>query len=531
MITNWTNKDIEEILVQLDTMGLPFENYQLSNLRNGLNLLGSGSYANVYGARKLNSEKEKYAIKIIGFADRHVAADTFVETVKQTKDTGFLHDNFVQVYDFVQLKVWIEGSTRVVNVEKVPEEETLVAPGDYLFLQCLVMEKLDSVFVSKRYEKPTLYPDKLATFDENEILKLVYDVGVALEKSHAYKLLHRDVKLENIFFDEERNTYKLGDFGIAKLTDDGMAQTRAFTKGYGAPEVIAALESYDCTADIYSLGMVMYVLLNKLCFPCSDGYYVNVEEQYRQGYVFPKPDGVREDVYEIVKKMCAYDYRNRYQSMKECLADLSGALYGKLAKYKEKHQKEALILGAILAPIGCVLGKMAFSSFIEVDVNFWNCLYLIVAMSEGFLKKTKAFMPVCTCVFWIGLVLWVVNGFSLPYLILLLVLWFSEGKNASIIAGSVLAAILADKFLPLAYVVEYKWIAVTTLLLAVILLLQTRLLELRSRELTDVLFKNNAYWALATIVCFFVGFFYDSRIAICGVLFCAFWFVRERVLS
>ena len=94
-----------------------------------------------------------------------------------------------------------------------------------------------------------------------------------------------------------------------------------------------------------------------------------------------------------------------------------------------------------------------------------------------------------------------------------------------------MAAILADKFLPLAYVVEYKWIAVTTLLLAVILLLQTRLLELRSRELIDILFKNNAYWAVATIVCFFVGFFYDSRIAICGVLFCAFWFVRERVLS
>ena len=44
---------------------------------------------------------------------------------------------------------------------------------------------------------------------------------------HNSGYLHRDIKLENIFWDEESRQYKLGDFGIAKYIGDGDAETKA----------------------------------------------------------------------------------------------------------------------------------------------------------------------------------------------------------------------------------------------------------------------------------------------------------------
>ena len=85
--------------------------------------------------------------------------------------------------------------------------------------------------------------------------------------------------------------YKLGDFGIALKTAEGMASTVAYTDGYGAPEIIRRSDDkYDVTADIYSLGMTLYVLLNRLKFPGSKGYRVNAKLQYEKDFVLPRPE-------------------------------------------------------------------------------------------------------------------------------------------------------------------------------------------------------------------------------------------------
>ena len=111
---------------------------------------------------------------------------------------------------------------------------------------------------------------------------MAYDIGLALKEAHLKNIIHRDIKLENIFYSDSDHRYKLGDFGISCITDDGMASTVAFTKGYGAPEVVGTLEDkYDCTADIYSFGMTLYVLINKLRFPSSKNYHPNIE-QYKK---------------------------------------------------------------------------------------------------------------------------------------------------------------------------------------------------------------------------------------------------------
>ena len=134
-------------------------------------------------------------------------------------------------------------------------------------------------------------PEELQAFDEEEIINLSYQIGEALKVAHSKKLLHRDIKLENVFYDSKSQKYKLGDFGIARMTDDGMASTTAFTRGYGAPEVVSTLDDrYDNTSDLYSFGMMIYVLMNRLRFPESQNYHVNISVQYAPGYRVPRPE-------------------------------------------------------------------------------------------------------------------------------------------------------------------------------------------------------------------------------------------------
>ena len=87
-------------------------------------------------------------------------------------------------------------------------------------LQFVLMEKIDSVITRTKGGNIKMTPESLANGDEQEILKLAYDIGLALKRAHNKNVLHRDVKLENVFYSEKKKQYKLGDFGIAKKTEE-----------------------------------------------------------------------------------------------------------------------------------------------------------------------------------------------------------------------------------------------------------------------------------------------------------------------
>ncbi|MBQ8002911.1 MAG: serine/threonine protein kinase [Clostridia bacterium] len=95
-----------------------------------------------------------------------------------------------------------------------------------------------------------------------DVIKLGKDIATALIACHKNNIIHRDIKDENIFVAND-GSYKLGDFGVSKkLKDRSRAESMKGTPNYIAPEVYLGKGTYDNTVDIYSLGIVMYKLLN-----------------------------------------------------------------------------------------------------------------------------------------------------------------------------------------------------------------------------------------------------------------------------
>ena len=565
MISFWTNEDMEAILVQPNHQNLPFKEYEFSALGEGLSLLGSGASANVYEAVTKDKKKTEAAIKVIGFGNRHVDSLAFLSSVVAQMELGLYEDNVVKIYASIDLKVWIEGEHDVVKIEEIHSYEEDEPAGNCLHLQFILMEKLSPVLRTNRFQHK-LIPDKLERYDEKEILKLAYEIGTAINCAHKNGLIHRDIKLENIFYEPRGEHYKLGDFGIARTTDDGMASTVAFTKGYGAPEVVGTLEDkYDCTADIYSFGMMLYVLLNDLRFPESKNYHPNVC-QYVQGYIPPDPLNGSDELVRIVQKMINFDPDDRYQSMKEVLKEFGKLQYGHRIVYQREHKSTLLALGTAFALMGAAVWKLSFMQGLNLDFSIWEYLFCGLCIGRSVLsiyKKETGWISMS--IFGLGIYLLFMSGFSWGWFLLLIFIASYGHIFVGILGGSAMVAnvtylIMRTDSLSVSEFSEYRWVAVLLLSLAGVLLDGHSLLGDRIEQITKGYFGKNLFWILATvdyvILAFIAGDIAISNttsfsgyqrllgtenvnwilswnpglVGICGAGFCVIWMVREWFL-
>jgi len=158
------------------------------------------------------------------------------------------------------------------------------------------------------------------TYSERDAANIIRQVLEAVDFMHKNGIAHRDLKPENILVTGPNNDIiKVSDFGLSKDFGKEKLKTACGTPDYVAPEVLRGA-SYDNTVDIWSIGVISYILL---CgFP---PFYGSTDQQIferilRAEYDFPSPDWdqISDDAKEFVGAILILDYRLRPHA-EQCL--------------------------------------------------------------------------------------------------------------------------------------------------------------------------------------------------------------------
>ncbi|KAK6321567.1 hypothetical protein J4Q44_G00085430 [Coregonus suidteri] len=156
-------------------------------------------------------------------------------------------------------------------------------------------------------------------FTEREGSEIMRDIGTAIEFLHNMNIAHRDIKPENLLYTHQKSngTLKLTDFGFAKETTlHNLLQTPCYTPYYVAPEVLGP-EKYDKSCDMWSLGVIMYILLCGFPpFYSNTGQAISpgMKRRIRMGqYEFPKPEWaeVSEEAKQLIHQLLMTDPNDR----------------------------------------------------------------------------------------------------------------------------------------------------------------------------------------------------------------------------
>ncbi len=156
---------------------------------------------------------------------------------------------------------------RAVNDIRHPNIVEVTDFGQFGSLYCIVMEFLEGETLGARL-------NRVRTFDEAAVVRIMKQCTSALGAAHDQGLVHRDIKPENIFLREHPDYpdfVKLLDFGIAKLLGSETAvghhtKTGSVlgTPSYMSPEQCLGEAALDIRSDVYSLGIVIYQMLTGL---------------------------------------------------------------------------------------------------------------------------------------------------------------------------------------------------------------------------------------------------------------------------
>ncbi len=252
--------------------------------------LGRGGMAIVFKAKEKQLDRE-VAIKVLPFS---LAFDKeFVERFQREARTSakLEHPNIIPIYR-------VGKSGRVI----------------YFVMKFLRGKPLSSVLAARGSLPPL------------EIRKILAEVARALAYAHKKEIVHRDIKPDNIMFDEHGHAV-VTDFGIAKAASGGKLTGTGMSIGtphYMSPEQAKA-QPLDGRSDIYSLGVVAYqCLTGAVPFDGEDSFSIGYKHIMEEIPTPPIDTHDKRTLFEIIKKMMAKVPDQRFQNAEELVAVLEG---------------------------------------------------------------------------------------------------------------------------------------------------------------------------------------------------------------
>jgi len=216
-------------------------------------LLGQGTFAKVYSAKNVLT-KETVAIKVV------------------SKDKA----EKARMMEQIKREISIMRLVRHPNV--VALKEVMATRGRIYF----VMEYIKGGELFDRVAKGRL--------SEEVARKYFQQLISAIDYCHSRGVSHRDLKPENLLLDENGNL-KVTDFGLSALPEhlrhDGLLHTQCGTPAYVAPEVVNKQGYNGAKADLWSCGVILYVLISGFLPFQEDNMMKMYQKMFKARYTFP----------------------------------------------------------------------------------------------------------------------------------------------------------------------------------------------------------------------------------------------------
>ena len=282
--------------------------------------IGRGAFGEVYKIKREELGETFYsAVKVIGIPNDKQEIQELMNEGQTSSFIRYYYESIAKnLMNEIKVLEKLKSAGNVVNIEEFEIQERKEEVGWDVYIRMELLKNLNEYRQGRQMEW-------------EEVEKLGLDLCRALEYCEQCKIIHRDIKPSNIFVDDYGN-FKLGDFGIARQmerTQSTMSQKG--TEKYMAPEVRFGNQKGSYNVDIYSLGLVIYQLLNRnrMPFESLNSEFLTFEDRERalwrrlEGEEISPPIDAPEGLGEIIVKACTADKNARYQSAHELYTDLT----------------------------------------------------------------------------------------------------------------------------------------------------------------------------------------------------------------
>ncbi len=304
-------------MARFDDIRIPWHGWEI------VREIGKGTFGTVYEIeRQLFNTTEKAAMKVISIPrdenelDMMLLASGYDDNAVEQS----IRSELQRVEREYALMSKMRGISNIVSCDDFAYLEKEGTKGYTVFIRMELLKSIQNVIKEKRREG--------ITFTEKETIKLGMDISRALAVCEQYNIIHRDIKPQNILI-SRLGAYNLGDFGTARSLDHSTHATYAGTLSFMAPEVFKR-QKYGRTVDIYSLGLVMYWLMNGYRMPFITPGRVPTPEDFAvaenkrmSGEPLSAPCNAGTALSNVILKACAYNSEDRYGSAADMLRDLT----------------------------------------------------------------------------------------------------------------------------------------------------------------------------------------------------------------
>ncbi len=348
-------------------------------------LIGRGSFATVYEIeRDVFGHKEKAALKAITIPQNDNDIEELYDSgYDEASVTATFKSHMESIVNEYSIMREMTGSANVVSCDDfriVPHDDNI---GWDIFIKMELLTPLTKALGKQP--------------DDEQAIQIAKDICNALILCKKYGIVHRDIKPQNIFI-SKNGDYKLGDFGIAKTIEKTSGGTKIGTYKYMAPEVYNN-QPYNHTADIYSLGLVLYWILNERRLPFMPlpptPAVASQEEDARAkrfgGMPIPAPAHGSEKLKQIVLRACAFDPKDRYQSASEMLHDLNmlstsaKTIYSSVSSIVKEHSQPITEINDEVAANAAINDE----SSTEGTIGVWSAANRIASSDNGSINVTE----------------------------------------------------------------------------------------------------------------------------------------------